>query len=337
MSDFFYQNIYVKMKARKSKERKKMAKTAIKISIIGTGFVGSTVAYTLMMKGIASEIILVNLERAKAEGEAMDIEHGSPFAAESLVRAGNYEDTKNSDIVIITAGTNQNPGESRMDLIVRNAAIMRDIAKNVAENSPNAIALIVSNPVDVMSYVFQKETNFPKNRVIGSGTCLDSARFRYLLNQKFDVDSHNIHAYILGEHGDSEFPAWSLVSIAGMNINQASDVFGGIMHDEDYLKIGDEVRNAAYEIINLKGATYYGIAMSVAHICQAILRDEKAIIPLSVLLNGEYGIDDVYLSLPVIIGEHGVDKILTPPLSDEEMGKLHHSAEILKEAQSQIS
>ncbi|MDR1970163.1 MAG: L-lactate dehydrogenase [Candidatus Nomurabacteria bacterium] len=313
-----------------------MSRTAIKISIIGAGFVGSTAAYTLMMKGIASEIVLVDATPEKAIGEAMDIEHGSPFAAESVVRAGGYEDTHNSDIVIITAGTNQKPGETRIDLIIRNAAIMRDVAGQVAEQSPNAVVLIVSNPVDVMTYVFRDVTGFPKNRVIGSGTNLDSARLRYLLNQKFGIDSHSIHAQVWGEHGDSEFPVWSLVRVAGMSINEASNQFGGVMADSDYNAIGDMVRNAAYEVINRKGATYYGIGMSIARICETILRDEKSVLPVSVLLHGEYGIDDVYLSLPAVLGEHGVEKVLTPGISDDELSKLHHSAAVLKEARAQI-
>jgi L-lactate dehydrogenase len=313
-----------------------MSKTAIKISVIGAGFVGSTVAYTLMMKGIASDIVLVDANHEKAEGEAMDIEHGSPFAAESIVRAGGYDATHNSDIVVITAGTNQKPGETRIDLITRNAAIMRDVAGQVAEQSPNAVILIISNPVDVMSYVFREVTGFPKNRVIGSGTNLDSGRFRYILSQKFGIDSHSVHAQIWGEHGDSEFPVWSLVRINGMNINEASAQFGGVMADSDYDAIGDEVRNAAYEIINRKGATYYGIGMSAARICEAILRDEKAILPVSVLLHGEYGIDDVYLSLPTVLNEHGVEKILTPNISDDELSRLHHSAALLKEARAQL-
>ncbi|MCL2174206.1 L-lactate dehydrogenase [Candidatus Saccharibacteria bacterium] len=313
-----------------------MSRTAIKISIVGAGFVGSTVAYTLMMRGIASEIVLVDVNPDKAAGEAMDIEHGSPFAAESVARAGSYEDTKASDIVIITAGTNQKPGETRIDLIARNTAIMRDVASQIAEQSPNAVVLIVSNPVDVMAYVFREVTSFPKNRVIGSGTNLDSARLRYLLSHKFDVDSHNIHAQVWGEHGDSEFPVWSLVRVGGMNINEASAQFGDVMADHDYEAIGEAVRNAAYEIINRKGATYYGIAMSVARISEAILRDEKSILPVSVLLRGEYGIDDVYLSLPTVLGEHGVEKVLTPSISDEELEKLHNSAAVLKEARAQI-
>lgn len=309
-----------------------MAKTATKVTIVGAGFVGSTIAYTLTSAGTVSEIVLVDVDSARAEGEAMDIEHGSPFFKESLIHAGDYQTAANSDLVIITAGTNQRPGETRMDLITRNAAIVTDVAKQIRETCPDATLLVISNPVDVMTRIIQEVTGFPASRVIGSGTNLDSARFRYLLSKKFGVDSRNIHGYILGEHGDSEFAAWSNVNIAGMNINEASDVFGGIMSDYDYINIADETRNAAYEIINRKRATYYGIAASAARIAEAILRDEKSILPLSVKLDGQYGLNDVYLSLPTVVGQHGVIRILTPYLSDEEEGKLHNSAKVLKEA-----
>lgn len=309
-----------------------MAKTATKVTIVGTGFVGSTIAYTLTSAGIVSEIVLVDVDGARAEGEAMDIEHGSPFFKESLIHAGDYQTAANSDLVIITAGTNQRPGETRMDLITRNAAIVTDVAKQIRETCPDATLLVISNPVDVMTRIIQEVTGFPASRVIGSGTNLDSARFRYLLSKKFGVDSRNIHGYILGEHGDSEFAAWSNVNIAGMNINEASDVFGGVMGDYDYINIANETRNAAYEIINRKRATYYGIAASAARIAEAILRDEKSILPLSVKLDGQYGLNDVYLSLPTVVGQHGVIRILTPYLSDEEEGKLHNSAKVLKEA-----
>ena len=310
-----------------------MSKTAIKLSVIGAGAVGATTAYTAMMKGIASEIVVCDPPMAdKAEGVAMDIDHGSVFAPESVVRSGNYEDTKNSDLVIITAGTAQRPGETRMDMVGRNASIMRSVAKEVAKNSPDAVILIISNPVDVMTRVFQEETGFPASRVIGSGTNLDSARFRYMLSRKFGVDAKNVHAYILGEHGDSEFAAWSIMDIAQMNINEASDAFGGLMADEDFAKIADDVKNSAYEIINRMGATYYGIAMSAVRIAEAILRDEKSVFPLSVKLSGEYGLRDVYLSLPTVVGENGVIKVLAPNLSEAEIAKLKNSAKIVSDA-----
>lgn len=313
-----------------------MPKTAIKVSVIGSGFVGSTIAYTLMMRGVASEIVLVDVNPAKAEGEAMDISHGAPFAKISTVRAGGYEETHGSDIVVITAGTNQKPGETRIDLILRNASIMRDVAKNVAEHSPGAILLIISNPVDVMTYIARETTGFPKHRVIGSGTVLDSSRFRYLLSQSFGIDPHNVHGYILGEHGDSEFPAWSLVNIAGMSIDEASCMFGDQFNQETRNSIANATKNAAYEIINRKGATYYGIGISASRIIESIIRDEKSIMTVSSLLHGEYGINDVYLSVPAILGERGIEKILTPKLNDEELSNLHRSAEVLRQARYKI-
>lgn len=313
-----------------------MPKTAIKISVVGAGFVGSTIAYTLMIRGVASDIVLVDSNPEKAKGEAMDISHGAPFAKVSTVRAGNYEDTQNSDVVIITAGTNQKPGETRMDLIARNTVIMRDVAAKVAEYSPNTIILVISNPVDIMSYVAREVTGFPKHRVIGSGTVLDSSRFRYLLAQTFGIDPHNVHGYILGEHGDSEFPAWSLANIAGMSIDEASCMFGDCFNQEARDSIAAETKNAAYEIINRKGATYYGIGMSASRIVEAIVRDEKAIMTVSSLLHGEYGVEDSYLSVPTILGERGVEKVLTPKLSDEELANLHHCNEVMKQARERI-
>lgn len=303
-----------------------------KISVIGAGFVGSTLAYTLSIQGLAGKIVLVDINKDRAEGEAMDIEHASPFSPRTDILPGSYGDTANSDIIVITAGTNQKPGETRMDLIKRNASIVGSVAKEVVERSPEAVLLVISNPVDVMTRIVKQVTGFPASRVIGSGTNLDSARFRHMLSEKFAIDSHNIHGYVLGEHGDSEFPAWSLVSVSGMNINQASDQFGGIMKDQDYLALNEATKNAAYEIINRKGATYYGIAASASRICRAILRDEKSIIPISVELSGQYGINEVYLSLPTVLGENGVERILSPNLSDEELAKLKQSADLLNQA-----
>jgi L-lactate dehydrogenase len=310
-----------------------MARTAIKITVVGAGFVGSTVAYTLMMKGVASEIVLVDVAADKAEGEALDIKQGVPFAPNVKVYSGDYSAAKDSDLVIITAGTNQKPGETRLDMVGRNAMIMTDIAKNIAENAPNAIALIISNPVDVMSQVFEEVSSFPAKRVIGSGTNLDSARFRYILATRMGVDPHDVHGYILGEHGDSEFAAWSLISVAGMHIDEAEKLLGA----QDREGIEKKTETAAYEIIAKKGATYYAIAMSAARIAEAIIRDEHAIIPLSVRLTGEYSINDIYLSLPTIVGQHGVEKILTPALTEEEFAKLQHSAEILKNAKASLA
>ena len=305
-----------------------MAKTAVKVSVIGAGFVGSTTAYTLMMKGVASEIVLIDVAAEKAEGEALDIKQGVPFAPNVKVYSGDYSATAGSDLVIITAGTNQKPGETRLDMVSRNAAIMTGIAGEIAKFAPNAIALIIANPVDVMARVFEEVSGFPRKRVIGSGTNLDSARFRYILATRLGVDPHDVHGYILGEHGDSEFVAWSTVNVAGMNIDETEKEFG----EQDREGIENKTKNAAYEIISRKGATYYAIAMSAARISEAIIRNEHAIIPLSVRMTGEYGLNDVYISLPTVVGEHGIEKVLTPSLTDEEIVKIQNSAKILSDA-----
>ncbi len=313
-----------------------MTKTAIKISVIGAGFVGSTIAYTLMMRGVASEIVLVDMNAKKAEGEAIDISHGAPFAKAASVTSGDYDATTSSDLVIITAGTSQKSGETRTDMVVRNAAVVTDVCENVAKFSPDAVLLIISNPVDIMTYVAQKVTGFPPERVIGSGTVLDSSRLRYLLSRETGIDARNIHGYVFGEHGDSEFVPWSLVNIAGMGIDEATCALNYCLTDEVLQRIADETRNAAYEIIERKGSTYYGIALSATRIAEAIVRDEKAIMTVSSLLSGQYDIDDVYLSVPAVLGENGVERILTPKITDEELAKLRKSAETLKEVRARL-
>ncbi|MDR0416135.1 MAG: L-lactate dehydrogenase [Propionibacteriaceae bacterium] len=312
-----------------------MSKTSIKISVVGAGFVGATIAYTLMMKGVASDLTLVDVDERRAEGEAMDIAHGAPFAKVATIHAGSYADTAGSDLVIVAAGTNQRPGETRLDLVARNAAIMRSAAAEIARHSPDAILLVVANPVDVMSYVAYQAAGFPADRVIGSGTVLDSSRFRYLLAQRLGgLDPRNIHGYILGEHGDSEFPAWSLVNVAGMGVAEAAATFGVPFDGAVREAVAREVREAAYAIIERKRATYYGIGMAVSRIVEALIRDEHAIMSVSVLLGGQYGLDDVYLSLPAVLGQHGVARVLAPRLDDGEVALLRRSAELLKAARA---
>ena len=312
-------------------------RTAIKISIVGAGFVGATIAYTLVMRGTASEIVLVDANRARAEGEAMDIAHGAPFAAMSSIHAGDYPDTAQSDLVIITAGTNQRPGETRLDLLQRNAAIMRDVACRVAQYSPETVLLVVANPVDAMTFVAQQATGLPAARVIGSGTVLDSSRFRYLLSRRFDgIDARNIHGFILGEHGDSQFPAWSLVNVAGMGVDEAAAAFGVRLDAAARADIADQTVRAAYDIIERKNATYYGIGMAATRIVEAIVRDERSIMSCSTLLDGAYGINGVYLSLPVVLTEHGVSHVLAPQLAPDEVEALHRSADVLSQAQGSL-
>lgn len=303
----------------------------IKISIIGAGFVGATAAYALMIAGLASEIVIVDINKEKALGEAMDLAHGVSFVKPVDVYAGDYKDTADSDIVIITAGAAQKSGETRLDLINKNLDIFKKIIPNIVEHSPNSILLVVSNPVDILTYITYKLSGFPKQRVIGSGTVLDTSRFKHLLSEYFNIDDRNIHTYIIGEHGDSEVPTWSLTNIAGMNLD---DYCKNVCKKYDELsknKIHHDVKNAAYEVINRKGATYFAVGLAIRRIVEAILRDENSILTVSSLLEGQYGINDVYVGVPTIVGSSGIKKILEVPLNKEELNKLKISTTTLKE------
>lgn len=302
-----------------------------KISIIGAGFVGATSAYALMIGGLASEIVIVDINKEKAVGEAMDLAHGVSFVKPVEVYAGDYKDTADSDIVIITAGAAQKPGETRLDLINKNLGIFKEIIPNIVKYSPNSILLVVANPVDILTYITYKLSGFPKQRVIGSGTVLDTSRFKHLLSEYFNIDDRNIHTYIIGEHGDSEVPTWSLTNIAGMNID---DYCKNVCKKYDELskhKIHDDVKNAAYEVINRKGATYFAVGLAIKRIVEAILRDENSILTVSSLLDGQYGISDIYVGVPTIVGASGTKKILEVPLDEEELNKLRISTTTLKE------
>lgn len=302
-----------------------------KISIIGAGFVGATSAYALMIGGLASEIVIVDINKEKAVGEAMDLAHGVSFVKPVEVYAGDYKDTADSDIVIITAGAAQKPGETRLDLINKNLGIFKEIIPNIVKYSPNSILLVVANPVDILTYITYKLSGFPKQRVIGSGTVLDTSRFKHLLSEYFNIDDRNIHTYIIGEHGDSEVPTWSLTNIAGMNID---DYCKNVCKKYDELskhKIHDNVKNAAYEVINRKGATYFAVGLAIKRIVEAILRDENSILTVSSLLDGQYGISDIYVGVPTIVGASGTKKILEVPLDEEELNKLRISTTTLKE------
>ncbi len=302
-----------------------------KISIIGAGFVGSTTAYALILEGLASEIVIVDINKDKAVAEAMDLSHGASFVKPVDIKAGDYEDTKDSDIVIITAGVGLKHGETRLDLINKNLKVFKSIIPEVVKYNPNSILLVVSNPVDILTQITYKLSGFPKERVIGSGTVLDTSRFRYMLSEHFKIDARNIHTYIIGEHGDSEIAAWSLTSIAGMNAEQYCDELLGGCDINFKTTMPKKVKNAAYEILNRKGYTNYGVAVAIRRIVEAIVRDEKAILTVSSLFTGEYGIEDVYLGIPTVIGKSGMEKILQVPLNDEELKSLKESAEILKE------
>ncbi|PJI08092.1 MULTISPECIES: L-lactate dehydrogenase [Clostridium] len=308
-----------------------------KISVIGAGFVGSSTVFALMNGGLASEIVIVDVNKDKAEGEAMDLSHGKAFVKPVDVRAGEYADTKDSDIVIITAGAAQKPGETRLDLINKNYNIFKSIIPEVVRYNPNAILLVVSNPVDVLTYITYKLSGFPKERVIGSGTVLDTSRFRYMLSEHFDIDVRNIHTYIMGEHGDSEIATWSLTNIAGMDVNEYCRVSCKKCDGSLKYKLYEDVKNAAYEIIKRKGATYYAVALAVKRIVEAILRDENSILTVSTLLQGQYGINDVYMGVPSVVGIDGVKQIIEVPLSEDEKKRLNDSSKTLKDSLKNIN
>lgn len=313
------------------KEVSKMRTKGKKISIIGAGYVGSTTAYALMIAGIASEIVIVDVNREKAEGEAMDLSHGATFVKPVEIRAGEYEDTKDSDIVIITAGVQTKVGESRLSVIYKNLAVFQKIIPNIVKYSPKSILLVVSNPVDILTYITYKLSGFPKERVIGSGTVLDTSRLRSMLSAHFQIDARNVHTYIMGEHGDSEIASWSITNIAGMNIEEYCSRNNQSCELTLKNRLHEEVRKAAYEVIQRKGATYYAVALAITKIVETILRDEKSILTVSTLLEGKYGIEDVYIGVPAIVGASGVEKVIEVPLNGEELRQLQESAVVLKE------
>lgn len=302
-----------------------------KVAVIGCGFVGSSSAFALMQSGLFSEMVLIDADTKRAEGEAMDISHGISFARPMQIYAGNYDDITDAAIIVITAGANQKPDETRLDLIKKNAAIMKSIVGEIKKRDFGGILLIVSNPVDILTLIALKESGYPSNRVIGSGTVLDTGRFKYLLGEHLDVDSRSVHAFIIGEHGDSELAAWSNARIGGLKVNDFCELRGHFNHEQSMKKIFENVRNSAYEIIERKNATYYGIAMAVKRICEAIVRNEKSILPVSSLMTGEYGLNDVVLSIPAVVDETGVQKVIPIELNDEELTKLKDSANILKD------
>ena len=302
-----------------------------KAAIIGCGFVGSSIAFSLMQRGLYSELVLIDANQAKAEGEAMDLSHGLPYAASMQIYAGTYDDVADCAMVILTAGANQKPGETRLDLIDKNVAILKSIIPELTERMFQGTLLVVSNPVDVLTYAAWKLSGLPAHRVIGSGTVLDTARLKYLLGQYLRVDSRNVHAAIIGEHGDSELAVWSSANISSLDLDHFCQLRGKEHYREDLERIYQEVRDSAYAIIERKGATYYGIAMAVARIAECIVKNEHAMLPISVVLEGPYGLNGLCLSIPTIVGQNGVETVLEIPLSPREKNSLLSSAEQLNE------
>ena len=299
-----------------------------KVGIVGCGFVGSSIAFALMQSKLYSEMVLVDVNGAKAEGEASS--DGLPYAAPMNIYSGTYEDLGDASLIIITAGVNQKPGETRLQLIEKNRAIMDGIIGEIKQTPFEGILLIVSNPVDILTYEALKVSGYPENKVIGSGTVLDTARLKDEISKHLTVDSQNVHTMIIGEHGDSEVPIWSITNIAGVPLNDFCELRGFYEHQEGMKKLYENVRDSAYRIIERKGATYYGIAMAVTRIARGIVRDEHAVLPISTMIRGQYGIEDICLSIPSILGKDGVEKVLEIKLNEGELNNLRKSAEELK-------
>ena len=301
-----------------------------KAVIVGCGFVGSASAFCLMQSGLFTELVLIDSDSKRAEGEALDISHGIPFSKPMKIHACDYDDVKNAGIVIVTAGANQQPGETRLDLVKKNINIFKTIIPEIKKRNFNGILLIVANPVDILTYAAVKLSALPENRVIGSGTVLDTARLKYAIGRHLNVDSRSVHAFIIGEHGDSEIAVWSSANVSGVPLNNFCEMRGHYDHKNATEKIATDVKNSAYEIISMKKATNYGIAMSVKRICEAIVRNERSILPVSTIMHGEYGISDVSLSMPAIVGKDGIETLVPISLSFDELSKLQESAHALK-------
>lgn len=307
-----------------------------KVGLIGTGMVGASFAYALMQRGVANELVLIDADAARAEGEAMDLNHGLPFVRPMRMSAGGYEQLAGAEVVVICAGSNQRPGETRLDLLQRNATVFREIVPRVVGAAPDSIVVIATNPVDILTTISDQIAGLPAGRVLGSGTILDTARFRYLLGEHYRVDPRSVHAYIVGEHGDSELALWSLANIAGVRLNDFVGANGRGYDPAALNSIYEQTRTAAYEIIKRKKATYYAIGLGLLTIVEAILRDQNTVLTVSSPLHGQYGVDGIAISLPTIVGRNGIEEVLNLPISDEERAAFQASASTLKERLAQL-
>ena len=306
------------------------------VGIVGTGNVGVAAAYAVFLRGLASEIILVDKDVKRAEGEAMDLMHGQAFVGSMTVKAGGYKDLSSAQVVIITAGVAQKPSETRIDLLNRNVAVFKEIVSELDRHTPQSVLIIASNPVDILTFVTQKLSARSANRIIGTGTMLDSSRFRALLGRHYGVDPRSVHAYILGEHGDTEVPIWSTANIGGVPL--IDNMILGVRFEQDIMnQLFHQVRDAAYEIIDRKGYTNTAIGAAIVRLAEALLDDQKSVLPVSRMLNGEYGLTDVCLSIPSVIGIAGVEETILPNLNAAEMRDLQQSASVLKDSLSKLS
>jgi L-lactate dehydrogenase len=314
-----------------------MTRAHRKVVVVGAGSVGTTYIYALLQTGLASEIALIDLDAKRVEGEIMDLSHGLPFIPPVSVKAGTYADCADAHLTVITAGAKQTPGQSRIELIQKNADIIGSICEQIRRSSPTGVILMVTNPVDTLTQIALGHLGLPRGKVIGSGTVLDSARFKYLLSQHCGIDARNVHAYILGEHGDSEVPAWSMTHIAGIPIRQYCETCKVCDYPKHHAEIAQQVRDSAYHIIDYKGSTFYGIGLSLLRISGAILRNEHSVLTVSTLLQGEYGLEDICLSVPCIVGEDGVERIVAARLEPEEQKGLEQSAQTLRSVLQKLS
>lgn len=307
-----------------------------KCVVIGCGGVGATTAFTLVQGGLFNEIVLIDVNQAKAEGEALDIGHGVPFTRPVKIYAGTYRDVADAYLVIVTAGANQAPGETRLDVASKNARIFRQIIPQIVQYNQKCILLVVTNPVDILTSLTLHLSGFPAGRVLGSGTVLDTARLKYLLANQMTVDSRNIHAFVIGEHGDSEVVVWSGAKVAGLSIDEYCTDCGSCREEAHLEEIEKDVRDTAYEIIEKKGSTYYAVAMAVRRIAEALVRDEHSVLPVTTFVNGHFGLGNVCLGVPAAVGRKGVEHVVEIPLDQEEEEMLHRSAAVVQEVLSQI-
>ena len=302
-----------------------------KAAIVGCGFVGASIAFRFLQQGLFSQLVLLDAKQEKAEGEAIDLSDGLPYAAPMKITAGTYDDIGDCALIVITAGANQKPGETRLDLIGKNTEILRQVIREIKAREFGGILLVVSNPVDVLNYAAWKLSGYPRERVIGSGTVLDTGRLKQLLGERLRVDSRNVHAFIVGEHGDSELAVWSGANVSGVDLEHFCRLRGGV-DQEELDSLYHAVRDSAYEIIRRKGATYYGIAMAVGRIAECIVKDQHAVLPVSCVLEGQYGLGGLALSLPAVVGRSGLEAVLEIPLGDGESRALEDSARQMKQA-----
>jgi L-lactate dehydrogenase len=308
-----------------------------KVVVVGAGSVGTAFVYSLLIRGLASEIVLVDVDRQKAEGEVMDLNHGMPFAYPVRISAGDYSDCRDADIVVISVDKGQRIEQSRLELAKGNFELMKQIVPSVVEYNDRCILLVVTNPLDVMTYAVLKLSGFPASRVIGSGTILDTSRLRFLLGERLHVDSRNVHAYIIGEHGDSEVPVWSLANVAGIRLRDYYPLSGGVYDEKELAELFLQVKNAGYEIIKRKGRTFYAVALGMTRIVEGILRNEDAVATVSCLLKDYQGVSDICLSVPVVLNREGIREVIRLPLDEKEKKAFQDSAAIIRNAVAQLN